>query len=106
MHLFRYLLLRLARPVALALVAFQAAVGVPSSHAQSAPIEPGQTFTARVVEITDGDTYDVERSIGGKVTIRLHGVDAPESNQPFGRKATRRARQLLRAKTSGSLLRT
>lgn len=55
----------------------------------------GQTFTGKVIDITDGDTYDVRRSIGGTVTIRLHGVDAPESSQPFGRQATRRARQLL-----------
>jgi endonuclease YncB( thermonuclease family) len=60
----------------------------------SAPVEPGQTFSARVVEVTDGDTYDVRRSIGGTVTIRLHGVDTPESAQPYGRAATRAARRL------------
>jgi endonuclease YncB( thermonuclease family) len=82
---------------AAALLLFAAAV--PSSFAQgSAPVEPGQTFTGRVVEVTDGDTYDVRRSIGGTVTIRLHGVDTPESSQPFGGKATRRARRLLQGK--------
>jgi len=60
-----------------------------------APVEPGQTFTGRVVEVTDGDTYDVRRSIGGQVTIRLHGVDAPESAQSYGRAATRAARRLV-----------
>ncbi len=55
--------------------------------------EPGQTFTARVIEVTDGDTYDVRRSAGGEVTIRLHGVDAPESAQPYGTAATRAARR-------------
>jgi len=65
-----------------------------SSLAQeSAQVEPGQTFTAKVVEVTDGDTYDVRRSAGGEVTIRLHGVDAPESSQPYGRAATRAARR-------------
>jgi len=65
--------------------------------AESAPaqVEPGQTFTARVVSVADGDTYDVRRPTGGEVTIRLHGVDTPESAQPFGGRATRRARQLL-----------
>jgi endonuclease YncB( thermonuclease family) len=56
-------------------------------------VDPGQTFSARVVEVTDGDTYDVRRSIGGEVTIRLHGVDAPESSQPYGRAAARVARR-------------
>ncbi|MCS4103367.1 thermonuclease family protein [Salinibacter ruber] len=65
----------------------------PSTFAQDAPVEPGQTFTGKVVEVTDGDTYDVRRSIGGAVTIRLHGVDAPESAQSYGTAATRAARQ-------------
>ena len=56
-------------------------------------VEPGQTFAAKVVEVTDGDTYDVRRSAGGEVTIRLHGVDAPETSQPYGRAATRAARR-------------
>lgn len=59
----------------------------------TAQVEPGQTFTARVVEVTDGDTYDVRRSAGGEVTIRLHGVDAPETSQPYGSAATRAARR-------------
>jgi endonuclease YncB( thermonuclease family) len=49
-----------------------------------AQVEPGQTFTTRVTHITDGDTYDVRRSIGGTVTILLHGVDTSESSQPYG----------------------
>lgn len=68
----------------------------PSSFAQ---VEPGQSFTARVVDITDGDTFDVKRSAGGEVTIRLHGVDAPESAQSYGRKATRRARRYIGGKS-------
>ncbi len=55
---------------------------VPLSAAQ-AQVQPGQTFTARVTEVTDGDTYDVRRSANGEVTIRLHGVDAPESSQSY-----------------------
>ncbi|WP_259096362.1 thermonuclease family protein [Salinibacter ruber] len=78
-------------------------VAVPAPNAAQAqrgdaPVEPGQTFTARVVEVTDGDTYDVRRSLGGEVTIRLHGVDAPESAQPYGRAATRAARRYVGGK--------
>ncbi len=61
-------------------------------------VEPGQTFTARVLEVTDGDTYDVRRSLGGEVTIRLHGVDAPESAQPYGTAATQAARRYVGGK--------
>ncbi|WP_259060962.1 thermonuclease family protein [Salinibacter ruber] len=59
------------------------------------PVEPGQTFTGRVVEVTDGDTFGVRRSAGGEVTIRLHGIDAPETSQPGGRAATQAARQYI-----------
>ncbi|MCS4116002.1 endonuclease YncB(thermonuclease family) [Salinibacter ruber] len=62
------------------------------------PVEPGQTFTARVVEVTDGDTFGVRRSIGEQVTIRLHGVDAPESAQSYGQAATRAARRYVGSK--------
>lgn len=51
-----------------------------------------QSFRGQVVEVTDGDTYDVRRNSGATVTVRLFGVDAPESNQPYGRAATRTAR--------------
>jgi endonuclease YncB( thermonuclease family) len=64
----------------------------------SAQVEPGQTFTAKVVEVTDGDTYDVRRSDGQTITIRLHGVDAPESSQPYGTAATRAARRYVGGK--------
>ena len=62
---------KLARPVTLALLAFCALVGtahVHSADAQgSAPVEPEQTFTGRVVEITDGDAFGLRRPIGRAV---------------------------------------
>ncbi|WP_259130188.1 thermonuclease family protein [Salinibacter ruber] len=72
----------------------------PSTFAQQrAPVKPGQTFSGLVVDVTDGDTFDVRRSIGGTVTIRLHGVDAPESAQSYGTAATRAARQYVDGKS-------
>jgi endonuclease YncB( thermonuclease family) len=59
----------------------------------TAQFEPGQTFTAKIVEVTDGDTFTARRSTGGTVTIRLHGADAPESSQPYGTATTRAARR-------------
>lgn len=43
-------------------------------------------FTALVVKVVDGDTLVVLMN-GENWRIRLHGVDAPESGQPFGRQA-------------------
>jgi len=61
----------------------------------AAQIEPGQSFTGKIVEVTDGDTFDIRRSIGGQVTVRLFDVDAPESSQPYGTAATRAARRII-----------
>ncbi len=49
-----------------------------------------QTFSGRVVGISDGDTVTVMRD-GQAVRIRLDGIDAPESGQDF----TNSAKQLL-----------
>lgn len=77
----------------------------PSSSAQqSVPettVEPGQTFTGRVVEVKDEDTFELRRSIGGTVTVRLHGIDAPESSQPYSTAATKAARRYVGGRASG-----
>jgi len=54
--------------------------------------QPGQTYTARVQSVTDGDTYDVRVSEGQTFTVRLWGTDAPESAQSYGTEATTKAR--------------
>ncbi|PSO45115.1 nuclease [Candidatus Saccharibacteria bacterium SW_7_54_9] len=63
-----------------------------------AQVEPGQSFSARVQAVTDGDTYDVRRSDGQMFTVRLHGVDAPETSQPYGTAATKAARRYVGGK--------
>ncbi len=60
-----------------------------------AQVEPGQSFRGKVVSVADGDTYDVRRSAGREVTVRLWGVDAPESDQPYGSEATAAARRYI-----------
>lgn len=50
----------------------------------------GQSFTGRVVGVTDGDTLSVMRN-GAAVKIRLYGIDCPEKGQPF----TNRAKQFV-----------
>jgi micrococcal nuclease len=45
-----------------------------------------ETFTGRVIGITDGDTIRVLR-IGRPEVIRLRGIDAPERGQAYGERA-------------------
>ncbi|HCT7767162.1 TPA: thermonuclease family protein [Klebsiella pneumoniae] len=43
-------------------------------------------FSGRIVRVIDGDTVQVLTG-GEMVRVRLNGIDAPESSQPFGQKA-------------------
>jgi endonuclease YncB( thermonuclease family) len=52
-----------------------------------------ETFTARVIGITDGDTLTVLR-VGRPEVIRLRGIDAPERGQAYGERATQYAAAL------------
>lgn len=45
-------------------------------------------LSAQVLRVIDGDTLDV-RLDSGRMRVRLHGIDAPERNQPGGDAATR-----------------
>ena len=45
-----------------------------------------ETYQAKVVGITDGDTIKVLHS-GTQVRIRLYGIDTPEKRQAFGNRA-------------------
>lgn len=47
-----------------------------------------------VVGIADGDTVDV-RLDSGMIRVRLHAIDAPEHDQPYGRAAKRELSRLV-----------
>jgi endonuclease YncB( thermonuclease family) len=47
----------------------------------------GETITGTVVAVMDGDTVKVLTPEKQQITIRLSEIDAPEKNQPFGKKA-------------------
>ncbi len=56
-----------------------------------------------VVAIGDGDTLKVRCGEPGafrQLTVRLHAVDAPELNQPFGRRAKQALAQIAYRKTA------
>jgi len=55
-------------------------------------------ITGTVTRVVDGDTIDVMIPPGRKVRVRLHGVDTPESGEPFSEQATRFARVLMFAR--------
>src|SRR5713226_3005499 len=46
-----------------------------------------ETFSGRVVGVTDGDTITVLDSNKAQHKIRLAGIDAPENNQAFGQRS-------------------
>jgi endonuclease YncB( thermonuclease family) len=47
---------------------------------------PQESFTGKVVSVTDGDTIQVMHN-GRAKKIRLWGIDTPEKKQAFGTKA-------------------
>lgn len=52
-----------------------------------------ETLIGKVVRITDGDTLVILDATQSQHKIRLAGIDAPESRQPFGQKSKERLSQ-------------
>jgi len=73
------------RLVAAALVSLPASAAACGGRSQADPRAP---FSGRVVGVLDGDSLLVLRD-GRQVTVRLHGVDAPEGGQAYGNVARR-----------------
>lgn len=53
------------------------------------------TLTAHISRVVDGDTVVIRGSGGDTRKVRLWGIDAPETGQPYGPAATKAARQLV-----------
>lgn len=69
-------LVRVAVPLLFLLLALSVSV-----HAAS--------WSAKVTNISDGDTIRVITPAGVEERIRFYGIDAPESGQPYGKLATK-----------------
>jgi micrococcal nuclease len=54
-----------------------------------------ETLSGKVVKITDGDTLVILDANKTQHKIRLAGIDAPESRQPFGQKSKERLSQVV-----------
>ena len=58
---------------------------------------PTSSFVGKVIKVTDGDTITI-RSNGEEIRVRLSGIDAPESDQPFGRESTKKLSSMVKRK--------
>ena len=58
-------------------------------------------ITGRVVRVADGDTISVLDSNNTQYRIRLHGIDTPERDQPYGKTAWHALSTLVAGKTVG-----
>lgn len=87
--------------LAVALVASGAGSGrLGAGGSSTGEARPGDTITARVIRVVDGDTVKVRRD-GARDTVRLIGIDTPESVKPdtpvecFAKAAARETRRLV-----------
>lgn len=58
------------------------ALAIAMSLGSAAKAEP--SLTGRILWVVDGDTLKVVTSSWDLITVRVYGVDCPESSQPYG----------------------
>jgi endonuclease YncB( thermonuclease family) len=68
-------------------LAEQAAPSEPSKSLQHQFSPVNEILHGKVIAVLDGDTLDILDKNKKTMRIRLHGIDAPEKGQPFGRTA-------------------
>lgn len=49
--------------------------------------DAGDKFEGQVIEVFDGDSFVAETTSGDEIEVRLHGIDAPERDQPYAESA-------------------
>ena len=72
---------------------------IPAPAPAASAAAPPNTFSAKVVSITDGDTVDVLGPDNVTYVIRLAGIDAPEHDQAFGTQSTQHLTSMISGKT-------
>lgn len=76
--------------------------GLFPNRPDSVPPAPGESaaiLNGRVVRVADGDTLTLETD-GGRVRVRLFGLDAPEMDQPRGRESKKGLARLVGGQTA------
>lgn len=58
-----------------------------------------ETIEGRVIKVSDGDTVNILDDAHQKYHVRLSGIDAPEKDQPFGKRAQQKLSELVFGKT-------
>ena len=95
-------ILRLAspRPTATTLSVAAPAISVSTATPATAQsVNPLNKLSAKVTNITDGDTVDVLGPDNATYAIRLSGIDAPEHDQAFGTQSTQHLTSRIAGKT-------
>ena len=64
----------------------------------AAPPKVVEEFSGKVIGVTDGDTIKVLVN-KESVTVRLEGIDAPESGQSYGKKSKEALAEMVAGKT-------
>lgn len=73
---------------------FVATLAISSDMAEPLNRQP-KVLVGKVIRVSDGDTAWVCDRIGQRFKIRLNRIDAPESNQPFGKESTLHLQSLI-----------
>lgn len=50
-----------------------------------------------LVQVYDGDSFNVKTSAGNVIRLRISGIDAPERGQPYGRRSTDALNEMLQS---------
>ena len=61
-------------------------------------LSSAKTLQGKVVKIADGDTLTILDVRGFKYRIRLQGIDAPETDQPYGKESSKNLKWLVYGK--------
>lgn len=77
------------------LIASLAAALITSSDAAGSDSQESKILAGNVIRVSDGDTIWVRDRCGQRHKIRLNRIDAPESNQPFGKESTQHLKTLI-----------
>ena len=80
------------------LITSLAATLIISSNAAGSDSQEPNVLVGNVIRVSDGDTIWVRDKLGHRHKIRLNRIDAPESNQPFGKESTQHLESLIGGK--------